>query len=482
MTLRSVFNMNPLKKHLIPGIAALAALGAVAPLAAAAAPDLAPFVDDDPSTGSGVGVNKWFVDTSVAGGVYSAHYFHSVQLLNVGADPLEIVPGGAAGGTPSAPVVPAKQNVTGSGLGPVLTGITLVGDQQGIGGPFRFGVQGLVNVSLQPPSGAAIASQLGPVCWTDTTPPASNPGATPVFVSAGCTTAGGAAVGFSSGISGGWADAVQQGDVNGFFNITNVAPGAGTATVAVNGSINDAVPGNNSDTGSVPIPGVIAAAKSAATAGSAVNVDLSAQIVNPQVRGGRGATNATAAAATSALAFGIASGPANGTASISGARLTYTPRAGFTGTDTVTYFAEDSRGLRSAAATVTFSVTGSGGGGGGGGGGVVKVNSGAVGISVARFPKTGLASRLTIGGTVKPAKGVAGCSGRVQVTAKAGKKTVASTTAKLAKRKGACRYTATLALKAGKVGSAKTVRVSARFLGTAKIKARTSPTRVVKIR
>ena len=96
----------------------------------------------------------------------------------------------------------------------------------------------------------------------------------------------------------------------------------------------------------------------------------------------------------------------------------------------------------------------------------MKVNSGAVGISVARFPKTGLASRLVVGGTVKPARGVAGCTGRVQVTAKAGKKTVALTTAKLAKRKGACRYTATLKLKAGKVGAAKTVRVSARFLGT----------------
>ena len=68
------------------------------------------------------------------------------------------------------------------------------------------------------------------------------------------------------------------------------------------------------------------------------------------------------------------------------------------------------------------------------------------------------------------------------MSAKAGKTTVASTTAKLAKRKGACRYTATLKLKSGKVGSAKTVRVSARFLGTTKIKARTSATRVVKIR
>jgi hypothetical protein len=49
--------------------------------------------------------------------------------------------------------------------------------------------------------------------------------------------------------------------------------------------------------------------------------------------------------------------PANGTAAISGTNVIYTPNAGFAGTDSFTYQAQDTRGGLSNAATVTVTVT-----------------------------------------------------------------------------------------------------------------------------
>ena len=214
--------MKPLTKHLIPGLAALAGLGAAASLAAAAPPDLQPFIDA-PDSANPLGPAQWYVETSVDGGTYAAHYFHSAQLLNNGGGALKIAPGSAAGGTIQNPVVQAKQDVDGT-VGASIPGVQLVGDQQGPGGNFVFGVQGLVDYTLTPAGGAAIPSQLGPVCWIDNTEP--SPGAPATFVTAGCTTAAGSAAGFVSGISAGWRDAVVQGAANGYFNITGVAPGS----------------------------------------------------------------------------------------------------------------------------------------------------------------------------------------------------------------------------------------------------------------
>lgn len=55
------------------------------------------------------------------------------------------------------------------------------------------------------------------------------------------------------------------------------------------------------------------------------------------------------------LTFSLASGPSNGTVSISGSTATYTPTTGFSGTDTFTYTANDGT-VSSAAATVTVTV------------------------------------------------------------------------------------------------------------------------------
>ena len=53
--------------------------------------------------------------------------------------------------------------------------------------------------------------------------------------------------------------------------------------------------------------------------------------------------------------------------------MTYTAAAGFTGTDSFTFTATDSRGLQSPPATVTVTVAAAGGSGGGGGGGTTPV-------------------------------------------------------------------------------------------------------------
>jgi hypothetical protein len=474
--------MKPLTKHLIPGLAAMAALGAAASIAAAAQPDLQPVIDNNSESANALATNKWFVETS-ASGAYSVHLNHSLQIQNNGPDELRIVPGAPAGGTATFQAV---QNIAGEAP-KTLTGVTVVGVSDG--SDFNYGVQGLVNYTLTPSGAAAIPSSVEPICWFDGST-AQDPEPPETFTAAGCNDLPASGAGFVSGISALWSDAVTVGSKSAYFDITNVAPGPANVSASLAASVADSNPANNSDaTNPIGIPGVTAAAKSAnATAGTAANVVLSATIVNPQVPGRIG-PSATPAPATSALTFAIVSGPANGTASISGANLTYTPRAGVSGTDTVTYYAQDSRGLRSAPATVTFTVTpatGGGGGGGGGGGTVGKVNSGAVVISIARTPKKGVATRLTVKGVVKPARGVRACTGRVKVSAVKGSKkkprTVASTTAKLRRTKGACRYTATLRLKPKKVGSAKTVRVRARFLGTAKVKPRNSATRTVRVR
>ncbi len=61
----------------------------------------------------------------------------------------------------------------------------------------------------------------------------------------------------------------------------------------------------------------------------------------------------------------IASGPANGTASVNvnNGVVTYTPNSGFSGSDSFTYTVKDNLGAASNVATVTITITGSGGGG-----------------------------------------------------------------------------------------------------------------------
>gem|GEM_PF-5630549 len=69
---------------------------------------------------------------------------------------------------------------------------------------------------------------------------------------------------------------------------------------------------------------------------------------------------------TLALSY-IATPPNHGTASVSGNMILYTPNAGYSGTDTVTYLVSDGNG-GTATAVVTITVTTPGEGGVGGGG------------------------------------------------------------------------------------------------------------------
>ena len=105
-----------------------------------------------------------------------------------------------------------------------------------------------------------------------------------------------------------------------------------------------------------------------------------------------------------------------------------------------------------------------------------------VGLTIKRSPKKGKVTRLTVTGRmllprVRPA---ARCGGRVRVAAKVGKKFVARRTVSLRRKKGACTYTAVLRPKAPR--RVRKVKVSARFLGTAAMRPRTSVARWVRIR
>lgn len=95
-------------------------------------------------------------------------------------------------------------------------------------------------------------------------------------------------------------------------------------------------------------------------------------------------------------------------------------------------------------------------------------------VKAVRAPKRGLAKRITVSGRLvlprlSPA---AKCGGRVQVRAKAGRRTVAVRTVALRKRKAACIYATVIRPKRAKA-AAKLV-VNARFLGTAQLRPRMS--------
>jgi alpha-tubulin suppressor-like RCC1 family protein len=107
-----------------------------------------------------------------------------------------------------------------------------------------------------------------------------------------------------------------------------------------------------------------------------------------------------------------------------------------------------------------------------------------LGLRVVRFPRTGRATRLTVSGVLRlPAiRPPARCSGRVRVRAMAGKRVVAQTRAPLRRRAGACRYRAVLRPTAKKLRAARVVTVTARFLGNAQMRPRTSRPARVRVR
>ena len=114
------------------------------------------------------------------------------------------------------------------------------------------------------------------------------------------------------------------------------------------------------------VPGVVAEpAALTAAPGAPAAVDVRARAVAPEIPARRAAScrpSATVDAcyeritAATPLTYAVASGPEHGAASFDGARLTYAPANGFTGSDRLTYTATDGRGLVSAPAAVAVQV------------------------------------------------------------------------------------------------------------------------------
>lgn len=102
----------------------------------------------------------------------------------------------------------------------------------------------------------------------------------------------------------------------------------------------------------------------------------------------------------------------------------------------------------------------------------------ALAAAAAAVPRRGVTRVVTVTGTLRPPATLARfrCTGRVQARVRVGGRTTAAT-ARLRARGGSCRY-------AARVRPAATGRavVTARFLGTAQLKPRTSRARVVRVR
>jgi hypothetical protein len=107
-------------------------------------------------------------------------------------------------------------------------------------------------------------------------------------------------------------------------------------------------------------------------------------------------------------------------------------------------------------------------------------------VKVVRAPKKGRAKRLTVTGRIvlPSARPRIACGGRVRVRALVGRRAVAQKTVRLTrqKRTGRCLYAAVLRPTKAKTRSARTVAVSARFLGSSRVKPRSSVTKRVRIR
>jgi hypothetical protein len=321
-----------------PGLAALA-LAAV-PAVASAAPNLVPAIDTDPASTNPLAVHNWFVETTAS--PYSAHFFYGAAITNSGADPFELAakPGSTTGDTAIAQQVVGG---TATDLDPAKVAITSIGVPNP--GFTAWGASNVFSIALTPSGGTAIPSTRNVFCWSSA-----------AFAST-CTTASVLADGVDMGIAPAEADSVPVGTDGAYFDITGATPGTGTVVETVNptGVIAESSTTDNATPPlAVDIPGVTAqSAPVSTTAGKAGTATLKGTVVAPEVLGA--AAGGTPAAATGAVTY-VATNGAHGTVTVSGATATYTPAAGFTGKDSFTYYAQDSRGLRSAPATVAVDV------------------------------------------------------------------------------------------------------------------------------
>jgi hypothetical protein len=141
------------------------------------------------------------------------------------------------------------------------------------------------------------------------------------------------------------------------------------ATANPDGTIAESDTSNNTISKERIIPGVLAADRAVGRSGDGpVSIPLSGDIVAPEIPARRSAQCTPSrlsmacyvtASASGPLKFRIASGPANGSAEVTGASglegtAVYRPAAGYRGVDSFTYTATDARGLESAPATVSI--------------------------------------------------------------------------------------------------------------------------------
>jgi subtilisin-like proprotein convertase family protein len=111
-----------------------------------------------------------------------------------------------------------------------------------------------------------------------------------------------------------------------------------------------------------------------------------------------------------------------------------------------------------------------------------KLTPRSLGLSVTKRDRTA-PYKFNVSGKLNLPPGVAACVGKVQVTAKAGRRTVASKKVSLRKKGAACTYKAALTFKKKPKGlpSSGKLKISARFLGNTSLTARAAGAKSVKL-
>ena len=149
------------------------------------------------------------------------------------------------------------------------------------------------------------------------------------------------------GISPGWRDKYESGLALQWVDISRVQPGSYQVRDEVNplGYVQETEPSNPPSFTAVTIPGYVARAKTATTGfQTPISITLESTAFSPKA----------------GPEYKIAAGPSHGTlGSVSGGKVTYTPAAGFSGTDSFSYVAkETSNGfpVNPQEATVTIEV------------------------------------------------------------------------------------------------------------------------------